>query len=215
MGVRRISRETLVAVYHLVYNVAQLNKPREMHFSARAVPNSTGCGCHPRVLVHHLLEDAGSRLPLRRFFTTFPFLRELLSLSPAIFLFSISFCQRFFASANVINFPHIFIALEIVQIANLIINLRVTFIRLFVNNFLLFHSKFFNFYAYHFNSKSLNNVSCGFSIFKSYCMVFVLFYTYKKLIFRQFIHEKYLLKQKRKYIQKKMYIKHIRMRHCK
>lgn len=36
---RRISRETLVAVYHLAYNVAQLNKPREMHFSAYARPS--------------------------------------------------------------------------------------------------------------------------------------------------------------------------------
>lgn len=151
MEVRRISRETLVAVYHLTYNVAQLNKPREMHFSVRApVPDSTGCGCHPLVLMHHLPEDAGSRLSLRHFFTTFPSLRDLLSLSPLSILFLfVSFCQRFFASANIINPPYIFLALGIVQLTHLLLVimnlliLRVTFIRLFVDTFLHYFLQFF------------------------------------------------------------------------
>lgn len=32
--------------------------------------SSTGCGCHPRELVHHLPEDAGSRLPPPSIFTS-------------------------------------------------------------------------------------------------------------------------------------------------
>ena len=35
--------------------------------------SSTGCGCHPRELVHHLPEDAGSRLPPPPRFSLFPF----------------------------------------------------------------------------------------------------------------------------------------------